>query len=853
MKNIPCFQPVQLLISVFITAIGFIFYPTVFSHKYYIGVLAGSALDYEGIKKYVNEINQSGGIFDSTIELVILNDKYDTDVALSNVKNLIKHPELLAVIGHTRSGLSTAISPLLQAAKIPTITAYATNDLFVNNNPWYFRTTFKDSTQAKVLAHYIQKVLKGEKVTIIQDNKVYGGLLAAQFKAQLDQLGIPVVRRDIIEMDLTPSAIKQQINDLILSLKEQPAEEYGHIFLSTHSESLAELVTHLRSNGILNPLILPDDASTEQFINTISTGPNGELLTRDLVLTSPYIFDVGNQRAQQFRQQYIHQYDKEPDYKTVIGYDTMGVIVEAITRGGVKPQFGNIANMRQQLKQALENINGLEVAYHGVAGPIYFDPQGNSNRFMYVGEIKQGKVVSTTTQFREMSYSHQLASIDNQQSSSKHFLLDDKQVYLAQVVYTGVVLNNIDQLDFAAGTFHASFHLWFRSHSRIDKEHIAFSNLDTDLDIQAVSDITSPQGYIYQLFKIKGRFKMDTLANLNTLKSRSLLIQFYHHQQDADHLMFVPDYMLNDFELMALYKNTRLLATKDDWEITQVQNFQDITDINSLGHIQYSAQSQSMVSHSRFNALIEINEASLQLFDLLTGMFVIFLLAASFIALCILITLIYLRYKRNQPLGLLLVFQYLFMLIFLFCLQAIIVEYHTYIPNVKVAYAIMALKAIQSLHWLASSFYLNQAVRYLIWDTLEKRTGQPIPIVMKRFVSLFIYGIGVVIVISVVFEKELTTLMATSGILAMVIGLAIQTNLANVFSGMALNFEKSFIIGDTIKIGEGNNKIVGCVENITWRSTKIRAPDGTLSSIPNRLIADSCITNLTVMPHHDYK
>jgi branched-chain amino acid transport system substrate-binding protein len=53
-----------------------------------------------------------------------------------------------------------------------------------------------------------------------------------------------------------------------------------------------------------------------------------------------------------------------------------------------------------------------------------------------------------------------------------------------------------------------------------------------------------------------------------------------------------------------------------------------------------------------------------------------------------------------------------------------------------------------------------------------------------------------------VFNQSPTSLLATSGILAMVIGMAIKDVIANVFSGVILNFERHFTVGDKIKINK---------------------------------------------------
>jgi len=93
-----------------------------------------------------------------------------------------------------------------------------------------------------------------------------------------------------------------------------------------------------------------------------------------------------------------------------------------------------------------------------------------------------------------------------------------------------------------------------------------------------------------------------------------------------------------------------------------------------------------------------------------------------------------------------------------------------------------------------------------------------------------------------VFEKPITSLLATSGVVTIVIGLAIQMNLSNIFSGIALNIDRSLRIGDWVKIGDFDE---GKVVNINWRVTQIKTRRDYILSIPNSTISTSNIHNFS--------
>ena len=102
-------------------------------------------------------------------------------------------------------------------------------------------------------------------------------------------------------------------------------------------------------------------------------------------------------------------------------------------------------------------------------------------------------------------------------------------------------------------------------------------------------------------------------------------------------------------------------------------------------------------------------------------------------------------------------------------------------------------------------------------------------------------------IIAFVFDRALTSLLATSGVIAMIIGLAIQVNITNIFAGIALNLERPFRIGDWIMIHgrtpHPENNTIGCVIDINWRTTRLRTTDNCIVSIPNGQISERTLTN----------
>lgn len=80
------------------------------------------------------------------------------------------------------------------------------------------------------------------------------------------------------------------------------------------------------------------------------------------------------------------------------------------------------------------------------------------------------------------------------------------------------------------------------------------------------------------------------------------------------------------------------------------------------------------------------------------------------------------------------------------------------------------------------------------------------------------------------------------GISSVALALASQSTVENLFGGVSIFADRPFRVGDFIRF----NDLKGIVESIGPRSTRIRAPDGTLTTVPNADIAKAHVNNLSV-------
>ncbi len=117
---------------------------------------------------------------------------------------------------------------------------------------------------------------------------------------------------------------------------------------------------------------------------------------------------------------------------------------------------------------------------------------------------------------------------------------------------------------------------------------------------------------------------------------------------------------------------------------------------------------------------------------------------------------------------------------------------------------------------------------------------------ISKFVKLLVI-IFFILVLGNIHGVNLSSVIAGIGIGGVAIGFAAKESIADVFGTIVLIADKSFKIGDYIEIDKSvsTGYFAGVVEDINFRSSKLRSTDGALSVIPNHILAASIIRNLS--------
>src|SRR5215468_2883632 len=177
------------------------------------------------------------------------------------------------------------------------------------------------------------------------------------------------------------------------------------------------------------------------------------------------------------------------------------------------------------------------------------------------------------------------------------------------------------------------------------------------------------------------------------------------------------------------------------------------------------------------------------------------------------------------------------LLLTILLLRAGIVPYRP-LPSTGSPFRDVVHGALQVAWWLWTAWFLVSVLRAFVLVEHRPREGK----LLQDLLATLIYLAAVFAIIAYVFDLPIQGLLATSGVVAIILGLALQNTLGDVFSGLVLSFSRPYRPGDWISLDGG---LEGRVLELNWRATHVLTGRRDLAIVPNCTIATAKIVNVS--------
>ncbi len=148
--------------------------------------------------------------------------------------------------------------------------------------------------------------------------------------------------------------------------------------------------------------------------------------------------------------------------------------------------------------------------------------------------------------------------------------------------------------------------------------------------------------------------------------------------------------------------------------------------------------------------------------------------------------------------------------------------------------------------WLSGAALTQAVVNVFIWrGVFSKSMRGEVPKLLVDLCRIFIYLCAITGIAGTVFRYSLTGFWTTSSVFGLILGFALRNMILDLFSGLAVNIERPYQVGDWVEVQQKSKdlNLIGEVIEINWRSTRIRTESNSIVIIPNSILTTYVVTN----------
>jgi branched-chain amino acid transport system substrate-binding protein len=320
---------------------------------------------HKGTAMAFEEINAAGGVLGKKVDLLTEDNASKQGESATIAKKLISRDHIVALLGEVASGRSLEAAPICQAAKIPMVSPASTNPAVTQKGDYIFRVCFIDPFQGAAMAKFAATKLGMKKVAVFSClTSPYSAGLSKFFKAKFTAGG------GAIALEETYSDGDKDFKAQLTAIK---AANVDGIFVPGYYSEVGLICSQARELGITVPLLGGDGWEAPQLLTIGGAAVNGCYYTTHF---SPQNQDPA---VQGFVARFKARWNGEvPDAMAALGYDSAGVLANAIKRAG--------STEPAALRGALAGTKD----YPGITGSTTIGPDRNAQKAAAVIMVKDG-------------------------------------------------------------------------------------------------------------------------------------------------------------------------------------------------------------------------------------------------------------------------------------------------------------------------------------------------------------------------------------------------------------------------------------------------------------------------------
>ncbi len=324
----------------------------------------------KGIDLALEKIHNTNDINGNTIVLHWKDNQSSVDMSKTNTEELINQDNVIAIIGPASSSSVIKCSEVTEWLRVPQIapvasTTKVTKDEDGNIRNFTFMTNISDPEQGSIMAKFAFYNLNAHKaVAVFESTSQYSTSLKNSFESSFIGYGGEMLSTFIYQRD------QPDYMDIILKVKSTNPDV---IYLPGYYQEADQFIAQARRLGITIPILGGDGLDSFRFPLYA-----GYQALNNTYMTHGYAADNIDPFAKEFRDSFKRKYGQYPDVFSVLGYDTILVLADALKRAEkIDPE---------SVKNALETTKDVRA----ITGPISIKLDHTTEKSMFIIEFKDG-------------------------------------------------------------------------------------------------------------------------------------------------------------------------------------------------------------------------------------------------------------------------------------------------------------------------------------------------------------------------------------------------------------------------------------------------------------------------------
>ncbi|MFB3818755.1 MAG: ABC transporter substrate-binding protein [Candidatus Methylomirabilales bacterium] len=313
----------------------------------------------------LTEVNAAGGILGRPVQLVVYDDRLNTQEAVAIAHKLIEKDQVVGVVSGAFSGPSRVAAPLFARARIPMVAGYAVHPDVTRGSDSNFRIGFLGVVDGGAAGEYAVTVLKSRRPAMLSIDNDFGREIAAGFAARVEARGVQVLVQQFYaypgEKDFRPllTRIKAAGPDLL--------------FAASYHDVAALMTLQARDLGFTTPILAKGGFDSPKFIELARGTAEGVIVATNLDRDDP------RPAVQARLKSYEAAYHTPLDMVGASSFDAAMVLLNAITRAGT--------TARHEVIRALN----ATADYQGLTGTIRRFVRGEVVKPVQFQIVKDGR------------------------------------------------------------------------------------------------------------------------------------------------------------------------------------------------------------------------------------------------------------------------------------------------------------------------------------------------------------------------------------------------------------------------------------------------------------------------------